>query len=48
MLHEALAATRTTFDDYDSILVHQVSVPFLRAFVRSTGVPEARIETTLP
>jgi len=48
VLHEALAATRTTFDDYDSILVHQVSVPFLRAFVRSTGVPEARIETTLP
>jgi 3-oxoacyl-[acyl-carrier-protein] synthase III len=48
VIQEALAATGTTFDDYRRILVHQVSVPFLRAFVKATGVPSDRIEMTLP
>jgi 3-oxoacyl-[acyl-carrier-protein] synthase III len=48
MIQEALAATGTTFDDYSRILVHQVSLPFLRAFVRATGVPRDKIEMTAP
>ena len=48
VIQEALAATGTTFDDYRRILVHQVSLPFLRAFVRATGVPRDKIEMTLP
>jgi 3-oxoacyl-[acyl-carrier-protein] synthase-3 len=48
VLQEALAATGTTFDDYSRILVHQVSLPFLRTFVRATGVPSDKIEMTLP
>ena len=48
VIQEALAATGTTFDDYRRILVHQVSIPFLRAFVRATDVPRDKIEMTLP
>jgi 3-oxoacyl-[acyl-carrier-protein] synthase-3 len=48
VIQEALAATGTTFDDYRRILVHQVSVPFLRAFVRASAVPRDKIEMTLP
>lgn len=48
VIDAALSATGTSFDDYSRILVHQVSLPFLRAFVKATGVPTAKIEMTLP
>jgi 3-oxoacyl-[acyl-carrier-protein] synthase III len=48
VIHDALTATGTRFEDYQRILVHQVSVPFLDAFVHATGVPADRIEMTIP
>jgi 3-oxoacyl-[acyl-carrier-protein] synthase-3 len=48
LLHRALQATGTTFAEYSRILVHQVTMPFLRAFVSATGVPQEKIELTLP
>jgi 3-oxoacyl-[acyl-carrier-protein] synthase-3 len=45
---QALEATDTRFEDLSRILVHQVTVPFLTAFARATGVSMERIELTLP
>jgi 3-oxoacyl-[acyl-carrier-protein] synthase-3 len=48
VIQRALRATDTTLDDYQRILVHQVSVPFLDAFVKATGVPAEKVELTIP
>jgi 3-oxoacyl-[acyl-carrier-protein] synthase-3 len=48
LLHEALRATETTFDDYHRFLVHQVAMPFFRIFLRESGVPGDRVTLTLP
>ncbi|SRR6266498_3874324 len=48
VIWEALDATGTRFEDYSRILVHQVALSFLAAFVGATGVPMERIELTLP
>jgi acyl-CoA:acyl-CoA alkyltransferase len=48
VIQRALEATQTTFDDFSRILVHQVSLPFLNAFVRATSVPMDKIEITIP
>jgi 3-oxoacyl-[acyl-carrier-protein] synthase III len=48
VIQHALEATHTTFDDFSRILVHQVSLPFLNAFVRATDVPMDKIELTIP
>jgi 3-oxoacyl-[acyl-carrier-protein] synthase III len=42
-LEQALEATHTHIEDYGAILVHQVSVPALTGFIRSTGVPRNRV-----
>lgn len=43
IVEEALAALGTSFDDYARVLVHQVTGPFLDAFVAATGVPESKL-----
>lgn len=48
ILERALAVTGTSFADYRRILVHQVAMPFLRAFMDVTGVPAEKVEVTLP
>jgi 3-oxoacyl-(acyl-carrier-protein) synthase III len=48
ILEDALAATETCFADYRRILVHQVAMPFLKEFMQVTGVPEEKVEVTLP
>ena len=48
ILHRALRETGTTFDDYAAILVHQVSLPYLRDFARATAIPSHKIVVTLP
>ncbi len=39
--------TKTTFDDYDAILFHQVTEPFLDVFLQVSGVPEEKIVRTV-
>jgi len=48
ILHEALAATGTTCADYERVLVHQVSMPFIRMFLDLSGVAQDKIVVTLP
>jgi 3-oxoacyl-[acyl-carrier-protein] synthase-3 len=48
LLDTALHATGMRYADFARILVHQVSVPFLHAFARATGVPLDRVELTIP
>ena len=48
ILERALAETGTCFADYRRILVHQVAMPYLRAFLDVTGVPHHKVEVTLP
>ncbi|HEX2680571.1 MAG TPA: 3-oxoacyl-[acyl-carrier-protein] synthase III C-terminal domain-containing protein, partial [Candidatus Dormibacteraeota bacterium] len=47
-IQRVLDATATTFEDYRCILVHQVALPYLKAFLAATGVPEDRVQVTLP
>lgn len=47
LLQEALAETETHLDDIAVFLVHQVTLPYLRDFVRHTGIPWERIEVTI-
>jgi 3-oxoacyl-[acyl-carrier-protein] synthase-3 len=42
VLERALAAMETDLDDWDVVLVHQVTVPLHRAFLRATGIDGAR------
>lgn len=48
ILHDALAATGTICADYQRVLVHQVSMPFIRMFLDLSGVPRNKIVVTLP
>jgi 3-oxoacyl-[acyl-carrier-protein] synthase-3 len=48
VVHEALEATRTTYADYDRILVHQISMPFLAKIVDACGIPREKVVVTLP
>jgi 3-oxoacyl-[acyl-carrier-protein] synthase-3 len=48
ILQDALAATGTTCADYQRVLVHQVSMPFIRTFLDMSGVPQEKIVVTLP
>ena len=48
LIFDALEQTKTRFEDFARILVHQVSVPFLRDFLRATGIPKEKVEMTLP
>ena len=41
-LEEMLEPTGTTFDDYDVVLVHQVTGAFLDDFLEITGLPADR------
>lgn len=47
ILMELFAKTRTSFDDYDAILFHQVTEPMLDVFLQVSGVPEERIVRTV-
>ncbi len=40
--------TGLTWDDYDRVLVHQVTVPYLDRFVELTGVPRDKLVVTVP
>jgi 3-oxoacyl-[acyl-carrier-protein] synthase-3 len=42
VLHRALASMETDLDDWDVVLVHQVTVPMHRAFLRATGIESTR------
>lgn len=48
ILEDALRATGTSVDDYARILVHQVTLPFLKIFCKKTGVPMQKLIVTLP
>ena len=48
IFHDALRATGTTIHDYARILVHQVTMPFLKEFCGTTGVPMNKLVVTLP
>jgi 3-oxoacyl-[acyl-carrier-protein] synthase-3 len=47
ILVDMFQKTRTTFDDYDVILFHQVTSPFLDVFLQVSGVPEDKIVRTV-
>jgi 3-oxoacyl-[acyl-carrier-protein] synthase III len=47
-IERALEQSGTSFDDYSCILVHQVAMPYLRKFLLATGVPEDKVQLTLP
>jgi 3-oxoacyl-[acyl-carrier-protein] synthase-3 len=47
ILMDMFQKTRTTFDDYDVILFHQVTAPFLDVFLQVSGVPEEKIVRTV-
>jgi 3-oxoacyl-[acyl-carrier-protein] synthase-3 len=44
VLDRALASMQTDLDDWDVVLVHQVTVPMHRAFLQATGIDGARTE----
>lgn len=48
LVHDALRATSTSWDDYAKVLVHQVTLPFLEDFRAATGIPAERLVVTLP
>ncbi len=48
LLSDALAATRTRYEDYKAILCHQVTLPFLEMFCREAGLPPDRLVVTVP
>ena len=48
ILEDAFRATGTTIDDYARVLVHQVTIPFLKVFCKKTGVPGDKLVVTLP
>ena len=48
LLDDALSATGLSWDDFAVVLVHQVTMPLLEAFVRRSGVPQDKLVLTLP
>jgi 3-oxoacyl-[acyl-carrier-protein] synthase-3 len=47
ILMEMFQKTRTTFEDYDVVLIHQVTEPFLDVFLQVSTVPEEKIVRTV-
>jgi 3-oxoacyl-[acyl-carrier-protein] synthase-3 len=48
ILRDALAATETSFADYQRVFVHQVSMPALDGFVALSRAPREKVEVTVP
>jgi 3-oxoacyl-[acyl-carrier-protein] synthase-3 len=48
LLFRALQETATTLEDYSKILVHQVTIPFLDLFLKTTKIPRQKVVLTLP
>lgn len=48
LVRDALRKSGTSLYDFDRILVHQVSMPYLRDVVQALDMPNDRIEVTLP
>jgi 3-oxoacyl-(acyl-carrier-protein) synthase III len=48
IVHEALEATGTSFDDYARVFCHQVTMPFLEVFLDSTKIPIDKLTITVP
>ena len=46
-IDDALRATGTTYRDYAAVFCHQVTVPFLEIFCKSTGLPIERLVQTV-
>jgi 3-oxoacyl-[acyl-carrier-protein] synthase-3 len=47
IIMDCFQRTRTTFDDYDIVLFHQVTEPFLDVFLEASGVPEEKVVRTV-
>lgn len=47
ILVDCFERTRTNFNDYDVVLFHQVTAPFLDAFLAISGVPEEKVVRTV-
>jgi 3-oxoacyl-[acyl-carrier-protein] synthase-3 len=48
LLDDALAETGQAWDDFAAVLVHQVTMPLLDAFVERSDVPADKLVLTLP
>lgn len=48
VLRDALRDTGLAYDDFAAILVHQVSMPYLREFLATAGIPREKVVLTLP
>lgn len=47
LILDCFTQTRTSFDDYDVVLFHQVTEPFLDVFLGASGVPESKVVRTV-
>lgn len=47
ILLDCFERTKTSFDDYDVVIFHQVTGPFLDTFLAITGVPESKVVRTI-
>jgi acyl-CoA:acyl-CoA alkyltransferase len=47
ILHRVRLRTGWDWVDYERVLVHQVSVPYLERFIEVTGVPKEKLEVTV-
>ncbi|MCV6966521.1 ketoacyl-ACP synthase III [Mycobacterium intermedium] len=47
ILFDCFERTKTSFDDYDVVIFHQVTGPFLDLFLTISGVPESKIVRTI-
>lgn len=47
ILLDCFERTKTSFDDYDVVIFHQVTGPFLDMFLAITGVPESKVVRTI-
>ncbi|MFV2021057.1 3-oxoacyl-ACP synthase III family protein [Micromonospora sp. LOL_023] len=47
ILHRVRRRTGWDWVDYERVLVHQVSVPYLERFIEVTGVPKEKLEVTV-
>ncbi|WP_326554204.1 3-oxoacyl-ACP synthase III family protein [Micromonospora sp. NBC_01813] len=47
ILHRVRQRTGWDWVDYERVLVHQVSVPYLERFIEVTGVPKEKLEVTV-
>lgn len=48
IIRHALREAGMTYNDFAAILVHQVSLPYLREFMATTGIPPEKVVVTLP